>query len=175
MLNDRQRRFVQEYLKNPSNQARAAIKAGYSKKTAHVQACVLLKNPKIQAEFDRLRDRAQTKAIMEYQEACEILTAIARSNVSDYIGKRSGKIELHAGDPRALLEAVQRQDGRRNPILKFKLNSKVGAIERLAKLKGWDAPERHETKTVITVRDPEGWGDGHCEEPPAEDDLPAEA
>jgi hypothetical protein len=41
-------RFVEEYAKD-RNGTQAAIRAGYSQKTAGEQACVLLKNPKIQA------------------------------------------------------------------------------------------------------------------------------
>jgi len=44
-------RFVEEYAKD-RNGTQAAIRAGYSPKTAGEQACVLLKNPKIQALVD---------------------------------------------------------------------------------------------------------------------------
>ena len=45
-INQRQIRFVQNYMKTNSI-THSAIDAGYSKKTAHVQGSNLLKNPKI--------------------------------------------------------------------------------------------------------------------------------
>ncbi len=46
-LNDKQRRFVGEYLID-LNATQAAIRAGYSEKTAGQQAFDLLKKPEIQ-------------------------------------------------------------------------------------------------------------------------------
>lgn len=47
-LNPKQHRFAQEYLVD-GNATQAAIRAGYSKASAHVQGCELLKNPKVAA------------------------------------------------------------------------------------------------------------------------------
>lgn len=49
VLNDRQKRFVLEYLKNGNNGTEAAIKAGYAPRSAHVQASRMLKDDKVQA------------------------------------------------------------------------------------------------------------------------------
>lgn len=61
-LNDRQIRFVQEYCKD-FNATQAAIRAGYSEKTAGVQGHELLKNPKISeaVEERKLEIAAMTK------------------------------------------------------------------------------------------------------------------
>ena len=45
-LTPKQRRFVEEYLVD-LNATQAAIRAGYSKKTAEVQGCRLLSNVKV--------------------------------------------------------------------------------------------------------------------------------
>lgn len=47
-ISAKQRKFVAEYLKD-GNGTQAAIRAGYSEKTAAVQACDLLRKPNIQA------------------------------------------------------------------------------------------------------------------------------
>lgn len=52
-LSPKHQQFVAEYLKD-FNATRAAKSAGYSEKTAHVQGCNLLKNPKI-AEHLRVK------------------------------------------------------------------------------------------------------------------------
>ncbi|MCW7556497.1 terminase small subunit [Endozoicomonas gorgoniicola] len=46
-LNDRQQRFVDEYLANGGNATQAAISAGYSAKTAEATASRLLRNVKV--------------------------------------------------------------------------------------------------------------------------------
>lgn len=52
-LNDRQRRFVEEYVASPTlNATKAAIAAGYSAKTAHAQASRLLKDVKVHAAVE---------------------------------------------------------------------------------------------------------------------------
>lgn len=48
-LNEKQQRFVMEYLRNGGDGTRAAISAGYSEKGAAVQACRLLSNDKVLA------------------------------------------------------------------------------------------------------------------------------
>lgn len=60
-LNIRQLRFVEEYLKD-QNGTRSAIAAGYSKRTAHVQATALLKHPKIIDTLQNATDKAAKKA-----------------------------------------------------------------------------------------------------------------
>jgi phage terminase small subunit len=60
-LNDKHKRFSLEYLKD-LNATEAAIRAGYSKKTAHSQGCRLLKNAEVkrfiaakgQTKFEKL-------------------------------------------------------------------------------------------------------------------------
>ena len=46
-LNDRQQRFVNEYLANGGNGTQAAIAAGYSERSAEVTASKLLRNAKV--------------------------------------------------------------------------------------------------------------------------------
>lgn len=66
-LNDKQRRFVAEYLKD-GNATQAAIRAGYSKKTAGSQGHDLLKKPEIQEaigkKFQKIEERAEFTAEM---------------------------------------------------------------------------------------------------------------
>ena len=58
-----QKQFVDFYLKNrKKNQTQAAIDAGYSKKTAHVQASQLLKNPLV-LEYLEKREKQLDKEL----------------------------------------------------------------------------------------------------------------
>jgi phage terminase small subunit len=146
-LNERQIRFCREYVKSPDNASEAARKAGYSERTARIQASQLLTRHNIQAELARLRSAAETAAVLSVQEACEILTSIARSNVADYFdatGRIAVRPDDSTGDPRAVESVKQTYDGDGNPVIQFKLAPKIAAIERLSKLRGWDAPAKQE-------------------------------
>lgn len=55
-LTPRQLIFVQEYIKS-RNGTQAAIKAGYSPKSAEVQASRLLKNDKIRKHLEKVQDQ----------------------------------------------------------------------------------------------------------------------
>lgn len=60
-INPKQKRFITEYLIS-SNGRDAAIKAGYSPRSAHSTSCDILNRPNIAAEIDRrraLEDRKQ--------------------------------------------------------------------------------------------------------------------
>ena len=56
-LNQKQRLFVEAYLADP-NATKAAIKAGYSRKTAYSQGHDLLKKPEIQKALEKRVEKA---------------------------------------------------------------------------------------------------------------------
>lgn len=66
MLNARQQAFVNEYAKGGfKNASEAAIKAGYSEKTAAQGASQLLKNIKVVEAIEALREPAKEEAIVD--------------------------------------------------------------------------------------------------------------
>jgi phage terminase small subunit len=78
-LNDKQRRFVQEYLID-LNATQAAIRAGYSPKTAGQQGFDLLKNPEVQAALDQAKiERSEETKI----DAAWVLTRLAEEATAD--------------------------------------------------------------------------------------------
>ncbi len=81
-LNQRQIRFVQNYMKT-NNITHSAMDAGYSKKTAHVQGCNLLKNPKIVAYIEAINERIESAKIADIEEVMEYLTAVMRGEKKD--------------------------------------------------------------------------------------------
>ena len=88
-LTPKQRRFVEEYLVD-LNGAQAAMRAGYSQKTAGSQAFDLLKKPEIQAAIAEGRkdqqERTEINADRVIREAWSILTADARELVQVKVG-----------------------------------------------------------------------------------------
>jgi phage terminase small subunit len=65
-LGPRQERFVQEYLLD-LNAKQAAIRAGYSPKTAEVQGCRLLRNAKVQQSLSKAIDRRAAKVEIDQE------------------------------------------------------------------------------------------------------------
>lgn len=95
-LNERQKKFADYVIKLGRSRAREAAEiAGYSKKTASVQANQLLKNLKIKAYIKeriktaaepRERAEADRKLVADGDEVLQFLTATMRGEVKDQFG-----------------------------------------------------------------------------------------
>lgn len=154
-LTPKQERFVLEYIKD-WNATQAAIRAGYSTKGANVQGSRLLSNVNISERIRQIQTEQRSAEIMEYDEACTILTSIARGRVADYLDE-DGRIDiklLRSNQPAAVLSIeteMHIEGSNADPTYihatKFKLHSPISAIQQLSKMRGWDAP----TKNDITV------------------------
>ena len=81
-LNQRQVRFVQEYMKT-NNIYQSALKAGYSPKTAQSQGSRLLYNVKIRDYIDAINERLESDKIADIQEVMEYLTSVMRGEKKD--------------------------------------------------------------------------------------------
>ena len=81
-LNQRQIRFVQNYMKT-NNITHSAIDAGYSPKTAHVQGCNLLKNVKVSAYINAINERIESDKIADIEEVMQYLTSVMRGEKKD--------------------------------------------------------------------------------------------
>lgn len=81
-LNQRQIKFVQEYMKTNSVRQSAVI-AGYSPNTASVQGSRLLTNVKVQAYIEAINERLESDKIADIQEVMEYLTSVMRGEKKD--------------------------------------------------------------------------------------------
>lgn len=82
---DRQRRFVQELLADPDNNAKqAAIRAGYSRKTAEVQASQTLRQLKVRAALDAGR-RLALWQVMDADELRARIALRSRASLSNVV------------------------------------------------------------------------------------------
>ena len=82
MLNDRQGLFVSEYIKD-MNATQAAIRAGYSQKTAYSQGQRLLKNVEIKRAVDDLLLQVRKNNVADAVEIEEYLTAVMRGEMKE--------------------------------------------------------------------------------------------
>ena len=106
-LNERQERFCNEYLID-LNATQAAIRAGYSEKTAAAQAARLLTNVNIQTYIQqRKQDRVERTEITQDMVIQE-LALIAFSNAADYAA---------VVERQAMIEGVLLFDDDGNPVM----------------------------------------------------------
>jgi len=83
-LTPKQIRFVDEYLVD-FNATQAAIRAGYSPKTAAAAAARLLRNVNIQVEIARRQKDLQKRTEISQDRVVKELARIAFANIADYL------------------------------------------------------------------------------------------
>ena len=84
-LTEQQKRFVQELFKNNHNGKQAAIAAGYSEKTAEVQASRLLRNVKVLEYKDKLIADLEKPTIATIEEILEYYTRVMRREETEHV------------------------------------------------------------------------------------------
>ena len=96
-LTPKKRLFVAEYLKD-LNATQAAIRAGYSKKTAYIIAHENLRKPKIQKALSEARnsiEKRERRALLQAREVEEYLDELITFNVKDYVDAQGRPKDLH--------------------------------------------------------------------------------
>jgi len=82
-LSVKQKAFVNEYIRNQGNATQAAIKAGYSEKTAAVIGVENLRKPNILKEIEKRTKNKKEKRILEADEILEMLTQFALGETTE--------------------------------------------------------------------------------------------
>ncbi len=143
--NSRHDRFCREYLKD-LNGTRAAIAAGYAKKSAKVTASQLLTNPNVQALLAELTKKHADKLDLSAEKVLSELSSVGFSNMLDYM-KITEEGDAYVDLSRltrekagAVLEITvdeytegKGKDARKIKRTKFKLADKIRALELLGK------------------------------------------
>ena len=83
MLNDRQMRFVQEYLID-LNATQAAIRAGYSAKTAYSLGQRVLKNDEVQRAIQKAQEKRSQRTRVTQDMVLQELAKIAFANGTEF-------------------------------------------------------------------------------------------
>ena len=112
-LTQKQRRFIDEYIIS-GNATRAAIKAGYSKKTAAVTATENLRKPNIKAEIERRNAEIQSEKTADMTEVMEYLTSVMRGEQTESVATSKGVfsgVEVSAKDRIKAAELIGKRNG----------------------------------------------------------------
>lgn len=139
----KQRAFIDEFLKD-RNATQAAIRAGYSERTAYSAGSRLLKNVEVSSEIERALNRISERAELKAAMVLDEIRKLAFANLSKAFSD-DGRL-LHPKDmPEELktaLSLVESEDifAGRGPMRqkigetkRIKLHDKVRALEMLAK------------------------------------------
>lgn len=136
-LNAKQKAFVREYLKD-FNATQAAVRAGYSAKTAHSSGPRLLEHDGVQAAIAKGQERAQQRADMTVDDVVRGFQEIAECDVTSVVGwNEQGELVVTSFDSvppevrRCISEIRQTEtkDGTRSIAIKF--YSKTEALTKL--------------------------------------------
>ena len=148
MLTPKQSRFVEEYLTD-LNGKQAAIRAGYSAKTAEVQASHLLSIPKIQLALSAVMQARSRNALVTADRVLAELAKIGFANMRDYWPKDGEAVDLHRLDQdltAAMQEITIDETVDRSGVIhrhtRLKLHDKKGALDSLAQYLGMFVPFR---------------------------------
>ncbi|WP_447584352.1 terminase small subunit [Streptococcus pasteurianus] len=109
-MNERQRRFADEYIRI-GNAEQAAIKAGYSEKYARGNAHKLVANVSIKNYINEQIQKIRDESIMDAKEALTILSEIARGKRDEEVlilNPITGKVERHTkkADNATVIKAI---------------------------------------------------------------------
>lgn len=151
-LNAMQQRFVLEYLVD-LNATQAAIRAGYSQKTAGAQAHDLLKKPEIQEAIAAARDATSRRLELTREDCIRQYQRIAFSDPRKLFSPGGGILPITDldDDTAAAVQGYEieyRQidgaDAPPVPVLKIKWADRKGALDSIMRSQGWNAAEKHE-------------------------------
>lgn len=142
-LNDKQRAFAKEYLID-LNATQAAIRAGYSERTAGQIGYELLKKPEIQAEIEEGRKKAEERTEVTLDRVLKEYAAIAFSGMSRFVrigADGTPRIDLSECTPADLNLLAEIQTDTINtgaeapPIerVKIKMLDRLNALEKLGR------------------------------------------
>ena len=121
-LTPKQLRFCIEYLKD-FNGTQAAIRSGYSKKTANQQAARLLANVNIQNQIKENNQKVDKSNIMDVQEIQERLTQMARGDLDEEVVVVTGD-----GDGYSSAHVMKKQIGAKDQAKALELLGKANGL-----------------------------------------------
>lgn len=133
-LNPKQKRFVAEYLKD-ANATQAAIKAGYSAKTARQIGARLLSHVNVRSALDAGAAKVGSKLEITAARVLQELALIGFANMADYLGP-DGRLDLKNVDRdkwAAVGEITVDRIGEEVVRTKFKLLDKRAALTDLGR------------------------------------------
>lgn len=159
-LTEQQKKFGREFMKD-FNGTQAAIRAGYSVKSAREQAVRLLANVNMQKFIKGLQEKANDKHEGLADEIVAELKKIGFSDIKKYLDSDNTIKDISQLPPEltTVVESIKKTEtefgddktGGTKTSVQFKLHSKLDALEKLAKYVGLYEADNKQRGAVITV------------------------
>ena len=144
-LTAKQQRFVEEYLVD-LNATQAAIRAGYSPRTAYRTGADNLKKPQISEAIQKAKDVRSARTGVNSDRVLEELGRIAFANMKDYVKINEGGVpyidlsEMTDAQASVVAEITvdEYKEGAGDSArdvrkIKFKLHDKLSALDKIAR------------------------------------------
>jgi phage terminase small subunit len=155
------KRFCEEYIKD-LNGTQAAIRAGYSQKTANEQSSKLLAKVNVQDFLSKLKQNISDKNEGLAQQVIDELKKLGFSNIQDYIGKENEIKDLSTitRDNASAVESIKKtvtefsggsESSGKKTTVQFKLYDKISALEKLGRHLGIFELDNQQKAAVINV------------------------
>lgn len=152
-LTDKQQRFCEEYLID-LNATQAAIRAGYSPKTANEQAGRLLVNVSVQQYLSKRKETIVNKLQITQEMVVEGYRKLAFYDPRKFYDEKGNLLSIPDLDEEtafalAGFEVMEEKggDGKGHQVLlgytkKIKMSDRKGALDSICKVLGFNAPEK---------------------------------
>ena len=154
-MNDKQQRFCEEYIID-LNGTKAAIRAGYSERTAASIAEQLLRKLDIQEFISKLKAKRSKRTEVTADRVIKELAKIGFANISDYIEENNTvtKIKKLSRRKSAAVSAIEitetEFEGGVKKTVKFKLHDKISALTNLGRHLGiFEKDNAQQNKEVV--------------------------
>lgn len=136
-LTEKQKRFVDYYIET-GNQTEAAIRAGYSKKTAYAIGAENLNKPQIRAAIDKRLKEMDEKRTAKADEVMHLLTSAARGEMEEEVVVTEG-----CGEGMSKARIVKK---------KISAHNRLDAMKQLAKRYSLDKPPMMDAAEAEYIR-----------------------
>ncbi|KKN10218.1 hypothetical protein LCGC14_1038740 [marine sediment metagenome] len=151
MINEKRKRFCEEYIKD-LNGKEAAIRAGYSERTAKQEAYKLLNDPGVSEHLAKLQKKTSKRNEITIDELIQDLLEMNNVNIADLYDKK-GKMKNISDLPRNLTKCIQEIQITRAGT-KYKFYSRLEVLEKLAKHLGFYEKDNRQSKPEIKLEFP---------------------
>jgi phage terminase small subunit len=161
-LNDKQRRFCEEYLID-LNATQAAIRAGYSQKTAYSIGDENLRKPEIKDLISKLKNSRSERTEITADMVIQELAKIGFADIKNYYEGDEAQKDITKLDNKltAAVSSIKVTESSGKDWSKttkeFKLHDKVKALEDLGKHLGVFEKDNKQKTTPVKIR--VGYGD----------------
>ena len=156
-ISDKQKMFCREYIID-WNGTQAAIRSGYSKKTAYAQASDLLRKPNIKAYLDKLKANIEETLNISALRNVQELMKIAFSDASDLREsyQKLKDFEKLPESVKASIESIEYHkttfgDNGEKEVFKVKQYSKLDAIKTINNMMGYNAAQKIDLSSKTPV------------------------